>query len=107
MRIGSRGEPAYAGVLATFDKVPYAPDASDLPGADVAILGAPMDDLVSYRPGTRFGPRSIRIASDAGDFPQGWHLDLGVDPFESLEVVDFGDAAVRPGDAYASHRAMR
>jgi agmatinase len=107
MRVSSRGEPAYAGVLTTFDKVPYAPEAADLEGADVAIVGAPMDDLVTYRPGTRFGPREIRIASDAGDFPQAWHMNLGIDPFEALEIVDHGDAAVRPGDPHRSHKAIR
>jgi agmatinase len=107
MRVSSRGEPAYAGVLTTFDKVPYAPEAADLEGADVAIVGAPMDDLVTYRPGTRFGPREIRIASDAGDYPQAWHMDLGIDPFRALEIVDHGDAAVRPGDPHTSHKAIR
>jgi agmatinase len=107
MRVSSRGEPAYAGVLTTFDKVPYAPEPEDLEGADVAIVGAPMDDLVTYRPGTRFGPREIRIASDAGDFPQAWHMDLGIDPFQALEIVDHGDAAVRPGDSHASHKSIR
>jgi agmatinase len=107
MRVNSRGEPAYAGVLSTFDKLPYAVEAADLEGADVAIVGAPMDDLVTYRPGTRFGPREIRLASDAGDFPQAWHMDLGVDPYSALEVVDHGDAVVRPGDPHASHKAIR
>jgi agmatinase len=107
MRVTSRGEPAYAGVLTTFDKVPYAPEAADLEGADVAIVGAPMDDLVTYRPGTRFGPREIRTASDAGDYPQAWHMDLGIDPYEALDIVDHGDAAIRPGDPHASHTAIR
>jgi agmatinase len=107
MRVTSRGEPAYAGVVDTFQKVPYAPDAGDLAGADVAIVGAPMDDLVTFRPGTRFGPREIRLASDAGDYPQAWHMDLGIDPFEELVIVDHGDAAVRPGDPYVSHKALR
>jgi agmatinase len=107
MRVTSRGEPAYAGVVDTFQKVPYAPEAADLEGADVAVVGAPMDDLVTFRPGTRFGPREIRLASDAGDYPQAWHMDLGVDPFDALVVVDHGDAAVRPGDPHASHRAIR
>ncbi|MEA2509295.1 MAG: agmatinase, partial [Actinomycetota bacterium] len=107
MRVNSRGEPAYAGVLSTFDKLPYAVEAADLEGADVAIVGAPMDDLVTYRPGTRFGPREIRLASDAGDFPQAWHMDLGIDPYSALEVVDHGDAVVRPGDPHGSHQAIR
>jgi agmatinase len=107
MRISSRGEPAYAGVVDTFSKVPYAPEAADLEGADVAIIGAPMDDLVTFRPGTRFGPREIRLASDAGDVPQAWHMDLGIDPFAELDIVDHGDAAVLPADPHASHRSIR
>ena len=60
----------------------------------MAVLGAPTDDLVSNRPGTRFGPRAIRAA---GGSP-GPHLDAGLDAFAELRVVDFGDAAVVPAD---------
>jgi len=105
VRINRPDEPSYAGGL-TFQKVPLALEAADLDGADVAIVGAPMDDLVTYRPGTRFGPREIRIASDDGT-PELWNMELGVDPFAELSIVDHGDAQVKPGDAYASHRAIR
>ena len=47
-------EPAFAGIT-TFGKLPLVLDAGDLGGVDVAILGAPSDELVSYRPGTRVG----------------------------------------------------
>jgi hypothetical protein len=43
----------------------------------------PMDELVSESPGTRFGPRVIR-----------------------LRVVDFGDAPVVPADPVAPHAAI-
>jgi agmatinase len=65
-----------------------------------------MDDLVTYRPGPRFGPREIRFASDDGQ-PEMYNLELGIDPFDELRIVDHGDAAVQPGDAHASHRAIR
>jgi agmatinase len=68
----------------------------------VAIVGAPTDDLVSDRPGARFGPRSIRAAS----CPPGPHLESKVDAFEELKIVDFGDAAVLPADPAASHAAI-
>ena len=55
-------KPDYAGLL-TFSGMPYTQDAAELAGVDVAIVGAPTDDLVSDRPGTRFGPRAIRAAS--------------------------------------------
>ncbi len=69
---------------------------------DVAVVGAPTDDLVSDRPGTRFAPRAIRAAS----CPSGPHLEAGVDAFEELRIVDFGDAPVIPADAERSHRAI-
>jgi agmatinase len=104
MRIYRDGEPSYAG-LPTFMKVPLALEPADLDGADVAILGAPMDEMVTHRPGTRFGPREIRQANDLTD--RMWHMDLGVNPFAELSVVDHGDAACIPADPYASHKAIR
>ena len=55
------GKPDYAGLL-TFAGLPYTEDLADLAGVDAAIIGAPMDELVTDRPGTRFGPRAIRAA---------------------------------------------
>jgi agmatinase len=97
----SGGKPDYAGLL-TFGGAPYTEDPAELDGFDVAIVGAPMDDLVSDRPGTRLAPRAIRSASA----PSGRHLEVEIDAFEALEVVDFGDAAVVPADAPASHAAI-
>ena len=94
-------KPDYAGLL-TFGGTPYTEDPAALADADVAIVGAPTDDLVSDRPGTRFAPRAIRAAS----CPPGPHLDVGVDAFQELRVVDFGDAPVIPADAARSHRAI-
>ena len=94
-------KPDYAGPL-SFSGTPYTQDPADLEGADVAIIGAPMDDLVSDRPGTRFAPRAIRSAS----CPPGPHLEAGVDAFEELRVVDFGDAPAIPADPARSHAAI-
>ncbi len=94
-------KPDYAGLL-TFAGLPYTEDPAELGGVDVAIVGAPMDDLVSDRPGTSFAPRAIRAASS----PPGPHLEAGVDAFAELRVVDFGDAAVLPADAQRSHAAI-
>jgi agmatinase len=95
------GKPDYAGLL-TYGGLPYTEDVADLTGVDVAIIGAPMDELVSDRPGTRFGPRAIRAASA----PHGVHLEAGVDAFDVLRVVDYGDAAIIPADPEASHAAI-
>lgn len=94
-------KPDFAG-LPSFGGAPYTEDAADLAGADVAIVGAPTDDLVSDRPGTRFAPRAIRAAS----CPPGPHLEAKVDAFEVLRIVDYGDAPVVPADAAASHAAI-
>jgi agmatinase len=94
-------KPDYAGLL-TFSGMPYVQDPAELAGVDVAIVGAPTDELVSDRPGTRFGPRAIRAAG----CPPGPHLEAGVDGFAELRVVDYGDAAVQPADPAASHAAI-
>jgi agmatinase len=94
-------KPDFAGLL-TYGGQPYTEDPAELAGVDVAIVGAPTDDLVSDRPGTRYGPRAIRAAS----CPPGPHLEVGVDALEELRVVDFGDAPVLPADAVASQKAI-
>jgi agmatinase len=94
-------KPDYAGLL-TFGGVPYTQDPAELEGFDVAIVGAPMDDLVSDRPGARLAPRAIRGASS----PPGPHLEVKVDAFGELRVVDFGDAPVIPADPATSHAAI-
>ena len=95
-------KPDYAGLL-TFAGSPYTQDPAELAGFDVAIVGAPMDDLVSDRPGARFAPRAIRAAS----CPPGPHLEVKVDAFSALRIVDFGDAPVIPADPAVSHDAIR
>ena len=94
-------KPDYAGPL-TFGGVPCTQDPAELAGFDVAIVGAPMDELVSDRPGARFAPRAIRTAS----CPPGPHLEAGVDAFAELRIVDFGDAAVVPAQPQRSHAAI-
>jgi agmatinase len=94
-------KPDFAGLL-SFGGLPYTEDPAELERADVAIVGAPTDDLVSDRPGARFGPRAIRGAS----CPGGPHLEAGIDAFEELEVVDFGDAPVLPADPAGTHEAI-
>jgi agmatinase len=95
------GKPDYAGLL-TFCGAPYTEDPAELSGVDVAIVGAPMDDLVSDVPGTRLAPRAIRAASGGA----GPHLEAGVDAFEVLDIVDYGDAPCPPADPRAGHEAI-
>jgi agmatinase len=94
-------KPDYAGLL-TFGSLPYTQDPAELEGVDVAIVGAPTDDLVSDRPGARFGPRAIRAAS----CPPGPHLEAKVDAMAELRMIDYGDAPVVPADAARTHEAI-
>ena len=84
-RAGQPAAPTYAGVL-SFMRRPYT---RDLTGVDVAVSGIPLDLATTFRPGTRFGPAGMRAASvqlaELGAFP--W----GIDPFDHLNVVDYGD----------------
>ena len=107
MRVNRPGEPDYAGIN-SFMKLPLALDPADLEGVDVAIVGAPIDETVSYRPGARFGPRAIRGVFQGGGVPPSMpNMDVGVDPFDVLSVVDYGDAETTPADPAASHVAIR
>ncbi len=94
------GLPSYVG-LPTFSGVPLVTEAAAIAarGADVAILGAPHDDGTSHRPGARFGPRAIRAIYTPGDHS----LQLDIQPFSVLDVVDAGDVALTPGWADRNH----
>jgi agmatinase len=84
---GPRFQGAYS-----FMRVPLT---RDLTKADVAIVGAPFDLGVVHRPGARFGPRAIRIASaQIRQYPL-TEKDLW-GPFQSLRVIDYGDVDVVP-----------
>jgi len=98
--------PSYVG-LASFNKLPWCPDDAALKAsrADVAIVGAPFDEAASARPGARFGPRAIREATYlSGGI---WSVQLEVDVFRALRVVDAGDAPVVPSRPERAHRVIR
>jgi formimidoylglutamase len=94
--------PTYVGPL-SFMKLPWVTDPAELRRreVDVAIIGAPFDDAVSHRSGARFGPRAIREAQyTSGSINS---LQLGVEPFEVLTVVDAGDANIVPSWIERAH----
>ncbi|MGH2429516.1 MAG: agmatinase [Candidatus Limnocylindria bacterium] len=98
--------PSYVG-MPSFQKLPLVTDAAALAERrpDVAIVGAPFDDAVSHRPGARFGPRAIRQASyHSGDINS---LQLGIEPYAYVDVVDAGDAPVVPMDIERGHTVIR
>ncbi|KXJ94252.1 arginase [Microdochium bolleyi] len=74
---------------------------------DIAIIGAPFDTAVSYRPGARFGPRAIRAAS-ARQLPyRGFNARANINPFLNwAKIIDCGDIPVSPMDNEVALKQM-
>jgi agmatinase len=79
----------------TFMNVPFQEDMRELGSPDVAFIGAPLDAGTTFRAGTRFGPQAIR---QMAALPSGYSVEMGVDLFESLDMVDVGDVNVIPAN---------
>lgn len=84
--------------IPTFLKRPFT---RNLENVDVAIVGAPLDQGVMERPGTRYGPRALRDASQMwGQFlhPEHGMYDSELDQFilKNTRIIDYGDVTVVP-----------
>jgi agmatinase len=90
--IDSSRTPRFAG-FATFARLPRLDQLPAGEQADVAVLGAPFDAGVSYRPGARFAPAAVREASR---LLRPYHPGLDFSPFEAVQVADAGDIAINP-----------
>ncbi|KAK6501517.1 hypothetical protein TWF481_009355 [Arthrobotrys musiformis] len=86
--------------ISTFAHLPYTRCLTNPYAAyDVAIIGAPFDTAVSYRPGARFGPRAIRAASSRQTSFRGFNHRAGFNPYQSwAKIIDCGDIPVVPFD---------
>jgi agmatinase len=99
--VDGRQVPRFAGA-ATFARLP---EIDRVPDYDIAVLGIPFDTGTSYRPGARFGPMGVRQASR--HLRPGYHVELGLAPFRSVQVVDAGDVPVTPFDIDAAMGQIR
>jgi len=93
MRYGpadSSKTPRFTGVR-TFMRLPFVETLDDV---DVAIIGVPIDDAVSFKSGARFGPEAIRSASA---LLRPYNQRLRVDVTEHLSMIDHGDLPTVPG----------
>jgi agmatinase len=79
----------------TFASRPFLRDMRELGGQDVAIVGVPFDGGTTFRPGARFGPQAMRAITA---LDSGFSFEMGVDIWESLEMVDVGDVSVIPAN---------
>lgn len=98
---GAASDPTYAGAL-SFMRRKFS---KNLKGAEAVVWGLPFDSAVSNRPGSRFGPQSIRRASAIFDndpqYP--FHRDL----FDELAVIDYGDCLFDYGYPQRAHGQIR
>ncbi len=91
--------------ISTFGKKPYVENWDEIE-ADVAILGAPFDFGCQFRPGARFGPRSVREASTLFSFGHAGAYDHEDDATYldgSVRMVDIGDADIIHTKTEESH----
>ena len=86
--------------IASFCKFPVHTDLETL-STDVAIFGVPWDEGVGYRPGARFGPRSLREYSTRFAFHERatkkrgyWDIETKKRYLEKTRLVDCGDQDV-------------
>ncbi len=93
--LGGNEMPRFAGP-ATMFRLPSAELSDDL---DVGIVGVALDIGTSNRPGSRFGPRSIRAESV---LVRPYGMATGAAPFDSLQIADVGDVALNTFNLKAS-----
>ncbi len=89
--ISGREFPRFSAIK-TFFRLPCVALDADY---DVGIFGTPYDGGVSYRPGARFAPTSVREVSSLG---RGYHWSREVNFFERIKVADIGDCPTVPID---------
>ena len=73
-------------------------DPKSFEGADVVILGAPIDSGTTYRSGTKMGPQAIRGTDYLPQDGERPHLNMRVDGLKDLKVFDAGDVLMPPSD---------
>jgi arginase family enzyme len=77
--------------LATFARQPACPDWDRLDGADLGVLGVPIDTASSYRVGTRVGPRAVREVSMFHGFGPDFEDEVTDLTGPEVKIVDAGD----------------
>jgi len=73
-------------------------DPKSYQGADVIILGAPIDSGTSHRSGAKFGPQAIRGGDYLPHDGERPHMALRTDGLKDLKVLDAGDLIMPGGD---------
>jgi len=98
-KYGAQDDLGYTGPL-SFSHLEYARCLQDTNTSfDIAILGMPFDNTVTYRPGARFGPAGIRTGSRRQNDQRAYTLSWGMDPYaQGSKILDCGDIPLNPFD---------
>ncbi|MEI8216602.1 MAG: agmatinase [Eubacteriales bacterium] len=91
--------PRFTGIR-TFMRLPFIKTTEDV---DFAIVGIPFDTGGSYRSGQRFGPARIRENST---MLRPRSFNLGVNIFDYLSGIDYGDVPCVPGNIADTYRLI-
>jgi guanidinopropionase len=97
--LSGREFPRYSAIK-TFFRLPQAGLRAKF---DVALFGIPFDGGVSYRPGPRFAPNAVRVASSLG---RGFHMSRGFQVFDKLKCADIGDCPTVPIDLLQTYEKI-
>lgn len=72
----------------------------ELEGVDAALVGVPFDQGTTNRPGARYGPRAIRLASqNYGIYhcsENGVDLEQRKHVLQGVSFIDYGDVPILP-----------
>ncbi|MDZ4719624.1 MAG: agmatinase [Roseiflexaceae bacterium] len=96
----SMESPRFTGIR-TFARLPHVRTTEDV---DVAIVGLPFDTGATFKVGARFGPEAIRSASV---LLRPYNPELDVQVFDTLSMIDYGDAPIIPGFIEESYAAIK
>jgi guanidinobutyrase len=75
-------------------------------GADVIIVGAPIDSGTSHRSGAKMGPQAIRMGDYLPHDGSRPHLALRTDALQKLKIFDAGDLLMPGGDLVKSLKVL-
>ncbi len=97
--LSGREFPRFSGIK-TFFRLPHVPVDADY---DIGIAGVPFDGGLSYRPGARFAPTSVRDISSLG---RGYNWARGTHIWSQKKVADVGNSPTVPIDLTKSHEKI-
>ncbi len=81
-------------------------DASTYAGADVIIVGAPIDSGTTHRSGAKMGPQAIRAGDYLPHDSTRPHMSMRVDALNELKIFDAGDLEMPGADLVASLKVL-